>query len=439
MDQTPEPDIQRSSHRFFWWRIFILQTFLMTSVIMPVYGFNALIRPVNAVFHADSTLDGWPGALAGGVMFLGLACGYVLTSLLTKVGLGFRGRWITACGMISLCLVVAAIACWTESLPLLLLGGVFPVGVGVGCCFMHSANLLLSWGRYAGHLGLQSGMFGLMFGLWGAAFSLLATLTVARWGLEWTLVGTAVLIMVLSLVSLINMQPPPAATPQQEANIPRLTFRRVLGSKTLWLVFVFLLIFLTPGFGFKVIVQSLSQRIYHVSDLTASLVAVAFLVSYGVSRLVCGLVADHLSLKGLILFFTAGQCLLLAATAIGLPLVEGIAFLTVMMCLVGALFAAGKSLWGMLLITLFGPSNLNVGIGTTLPAFGLAGLIGPLSLNWALRSDDVLTMTSWWLYIMAAAMAIAVIIVWLLRKFDFEATHQALHFRPSTRDQLDRF
>ena len=39
----------------------------------------------------------------------------------------------------------------------------------------------------------------------------------------------------------------------------------------------------------------------------------------------------------------------------------------------------------------------------------------------------------------AAAMAIATVLAWVLRKFDFEATHQALHFRPHSRDTLDRF
>ena len=135
--------------------------------------------------------------------------------------------------------------------------------------------------------------------------------------------------------------------------------------------------------------------------------------------------------------------ILLTVTAIALPDVQGIAFIAVMMCLIGSLFAAGKSLWGMLAMALFGSSNLNSAIHGLLVAFGLAGLLGPVTLNWALRSDDVLRTTSWWMYAMAGAMGLACLLVWLMRTFDFEAAanhkHQPMHWKPSERDERDRF
>jgi len=77
------------------------------------------------------------------------------------------------------------------------------------------------------------------------------------------------------------------------------------------------------------------------------------------------------------------------------------------------------------------------------PAFGIAGLLGPLTLNWALRSDDVLTTTSWWFYAMAAVMAVATVLCVLLRRIDFAAMDrgesQVMHLRPGAHDELDRF
>ncbi len=74
------------------------------------------------------------------------------------------------------------------------------------------------------------------------------------------------------------------------------------------------------NFGFKIIVQALSVSVFHVTQFEASLVAVAFLSSYGLSKLVCGFLADHFLLKPMYLIFAGGQSLALLIAAIGLPL-----------------------------------------------------------------------------------------------------------------------
>lgn len=442
MNQTNAHHSVESDRRYFWFRILVIQSLLMTAYVMPMYGFNALIMPINEILDPKHVLNGWPGALAGASVFLGTGFSFILEWLSRRWRSMILRRWLIANAILSLAVVVAAVACWISSLWLLLVAS-FIAGIATGRIFSHSAQVLLGWGHAMGHLGLQSGVFGLMFGLWAAAYSFVASMAIERWGLEWTLIGTAVLVLLVSWIAAWKLREPPApvqaVTPDKQA----MSLGQLVGSRPYWVITIFMLIFLTPGFGFKIIVQSLAQNAYHVSTMTASLVAVAFLISYGVSRLICGLVADHFRLKPMYLFFTGGQVLILLATAIGLPHFQGIGFLAVMMCVVGGLFAAGKSLWGMLTIVLFGHANMNLGIRASLFAFAFAGVVGPLTLNWALRSTDVIITTSWWMYAMSAAMVVAVVLVWILRPFDFEAYDQhrgqSLHFKPGSRDALDRF
>lgn len=167
------------------------------------------------------------------------------------------------------------------------------------------------------------------------------------------------------------------------------------------------------------------MSVFHVTQFEASLVAVAFLSSYGLSRLVCGFLADHLLLKPMYLIFAGGQSLALLIAAIGLPLYTNVVFLTVLMCVVGSLFAGGKSLWSMVMMSLFGEPSFPHVMALAMPAFGLAGMVGPITLNAALRSSAPLEATSIWFYAMAGALFVCVGLFASLRHFDFDAMEKS--------------
>ena len=191
MTHSSQPDITKQEHRFYWLWILPVQTMLMTSFIMPVYGFNAFIKPINQIFDPSEILNGWPGAISGGLVFLGMIFGAIFERLLEWICRSAKCHFLLSNMTICLSLIISAFACWNQSLWLLLVGGSLMMGMGVGCCFSQSAKLLLSWGRQMGHLGLQSGVYGLWFGLWGALYSLLAPMIIDHWGLAWTLLGTS--------------------------------------------------------------------------------------------------------------------------------------------------------------------------------------------------------------------------------------------------------
>jgi len=73
-----------------------------------------------------------------------------------------------------------------------------------------------------------------------------------------------------------------------------------------------------------------------------------------------------------------------------------------LMCVAGAMFAGGKCIWMVALLQIHGSANFEHAAHATLPAYGIAGFIGPFSLNLALQQSDVGAATSNWLLIMAA-------------------------------------
>lgn len=290
----------------------------------------------------------------------------------------------------------------------------------------------------------------MMFGVWGAAYSFLAPELHAAVGVEWLLIITGGAVCVLGFVGawlFIEPSEEPAAvgSGSTEAAVqarPALRLRDLLRLPPFYLFFVFFLLFLTPGFGFKIIVQVLSTEVFHATAFVSSMMAVAFLVTYGVSRLVAGVLSDKLPLKPMYALFSGVQAGVLVVMGFTLPMHPGALLFTLMMCAVGGMFAAGKCLWTIVLLKLYGPKSFPTAVRATLPAFGFAGFLGPVTLNWALRASDILSVTSIWLYAMAAALVLCVVLFHALRRVDYQkfdrGEPQGLHLGLRAKSELDR-
>jgi len=86
----------------------------------------------------------------------------------------------------------------------------------------------------------------------------------------------------------------------------------------------------------------------------------------------------------------------------------------VLMCAVGALFAAGKTLWAVGVYWLWGPKHYGQLMGPSMFAFSLAGLLGPISLNQALRGTNTVVDLQYWLLIGAVLLLMCFGIMWRL-------------------------
>jgi nitrate/nitrite transporter NarK len=281
-----------------------------------------------------------------------------------------------------------------------------------------SALYLTHWARRFNRTGLQAGVFGMMYGAWGAAFSFVGPFAIDSMGLAWWMFVSGSFVLALSFAGIaLLFNPPPelALSPAKQAPERLLTNRDILHMAKFWIFAVFFALFLTPGFGFKIIVQVLGAHLFHASTSTAALMAASFLSSYALGRLLFGLIADHFSLKPIYISFCVVQIVALLIMGFALPSFTGAAFFTVLMCLVGAMFAAGKSLWSVVLLRLYGPVSLHRALAMTLPVFGLAGFFGPITLNYAVTQSDLMHATRVWVFVMVGLLAVCTLLIGLLR------------------------
>ena len=401
-----------------------VQSLLLTAFFGPFYGFSALISPIDSDFGRAFVGDGWSGAVAGSVALLFTAVGAVYRERV-HAWAGTPRRmmlWMHIALFVSF--VLGAAACHWRLYWLLLVGFAVPGGVIGGVLNASSALFLTHWARRFNRAGLQAGVFGMMYGVWGAAFSLLGPFAIDSMGLgTWFLVSGA-FVFVLSFAGIVLFVPPPseATAGPGQASERVLTNKEILRMSQFWIFAVFFGLFLVPGFGFKIIVQVLGKDLFHASTSTSAVMAAAFLASYALGRLVFGLIADHVSLKFIYLMFCVVQIVALLVMGFALPTLTGAAFFTVLMCIVGSMFAAGKSLWSLVLLRIYGAASLHRALAMTLPVFGLAGFFGPLTLNFAVRQQDLLDTTRIWIFVMVGVLAVCVVLFSLLRGLEKETT-----------------
>lgn len=441
---------ERHPEKYFWWLVLPIQSILFSAYTAPMYGFNALISPINEIFAPDPQSGGWPGAVAGSLILSVTGFGALANSRLIKLA-GKPVRLFVALNILTLLFFnVGALACILESEWLLMLGFAVPVGFVFGNLFALCMAQVLGWAQRFDRAGLQSGVIGLFFGLWGGLYSYFAPWLANRIDLEWLLAGTGFSIVTIGLIAAFIFVEPPKSPGNTKAktSAPKdaaveLKIIDILKLAPFWIFFIFFMLFLTPGFGFKIIVQELSTKVFHANAETAAIMAVAFLTSYGLSRLIFGILSDKFHLKLLYLIFAVTQMVCLLVAAIILPHLQSVVIFTILMCMIGATFAAGKCIWMVLLLKLYGPVNYNKASHVTLSAYGLAGFIGPITLNFALQESDIWSATSGWLYVMSGALFVCAILILMLRRVDYTrfiaGKTQQIRLVLRSHEDLDRF
>ena len=452
MTLTRDPDIRDDKNaaqntKRFWYVVLPTSPMLLTAFIAPLYGFNALIEPLNKIFSPGEANKGWSGSIIGAILFLGLGSGALLLPKIKTFIPNVRLLMFILISTIGLSIAIGALACWLQWYWLLIVGFSLLMGLCMSNFYSLVAFYLVSWGQQVNRVGLITGVMGLWFGIWAAIYSYFAPIVFQTTGVIYGLLLSA-LFVVPAMIGIFLMREPKSddastkiITPEKAT--PDLGMKGILSTTSFWIFFVFFLLFLMPGFGFKIIVQAMTVEVFHVTQESSSIIAVAFLASYGLARFVFGAIADKLRLKPIYLVFCSVQCLSLLGAAIVLQLLAGPLLFTILMCITGVMFGAGKCLWTVMLVSMYGPINYTHAVRASLPAFGLAGLFGPLTLAFALRSSNVVDSTAIWFYAAAFALAICFCLIWILRRYDYEALAQhqpqQLRLRLCKRDKYSWF
>ncbi|MCP3867417.1 MAG: OFA family MFS transporter [Gammaproteobacteria bacterium] len=366
---------------------------LLMSFTGPFYGWNAIVVPINELFGDADPETGWPGVISGGLILCSVFIGATLYNRVKRNSKHFL-RLLIALHVSGYFL--AAWSCSIRSYGLLVFSATY-LGATQGTLYMHLFSGYLEWFRRWGKIGLGSGIIGCVIGLWPALHSLLAEDILAAIGLTRFLMGEALMVLGLAVAGSFFWRAASSLAGDSVKPV-HIAWSSIVSERQFWLYEFFLLCFLLPGFGFKIVMQVVMFTTYGVTAATASFVAAAFLLSYALARLIFGYLSDRIPPRTVFLYLCAGQvaCLLAAGLLIRMG---GDTFLTfvILMCAVGALFAAGKCLWAVGVLWLWGPRHYVQLMGPSLFAFSAAGFIGPVSLNAALRGGDQADNLEHWL------------------------------------------
>jgi nitrate/nitrite transporter NarK len=383
---------------------------LLTSFAGPFYGWNAIVVPINKIFGGAHPETDWPGVLSGGLVLFSIFFGTILHRYVVRKTNGFLRLLLT--------LYVAgyfliALSCSLQSLGLLMFSAVY-LGTTQGLLYIHMFADYIEWFRRWGKIGLGSGIIGCFLGLWPALHSAIADDILLKIGLNEFLMAEGLVVLALGVLGSVFWRS--ASEPlESTASAAPLRWATILKEPRFWFYELFLMSFLLPGFGFKIVMQVVLLDTFKVSLQTASHYAAAFLLSYAFSRLVFGYMSDRIPPRSVFLMLCVGQVICLIAASTVVTTGEQAAFtFVVLMCAVGALFAAGKTLWAVGVYWLWGPKHYGQLMGPSMFAFSLAGLLGPISLNQALRGTNTVDDLQYWLLIGAVLLLMCFGIMWRL-------------------------
>ena len=141
----------------FWTVVLPIQTLLLTAYVAPVYGFNALIQPINRIFSPGEEMTGWSGSIVGAILFLGIGLGALFLPQLKKIIPNPKLLLLVSSIFMNVGLALAALACWLDWFWLMIVGLSVLVGFFLSNFYSIVTFYFLSWGQHVGRVGLISG------------------------------------------------------------------------------------------------------------------------------------------------------------------------------------------------------------------------------------------------------------------------------------------
>ncbi len=162
---------------------------------------------------------------------------------------------------------------------------------------------------------------------------------------------------------------------------------QMLSTWNFWYFFVLFLILQSPGFGVKILVTSIMETLYQTGPTESALVSGVFFTSYSVMRFFAGFIPAFLPVKKAFVYGGIIQ----GVTFLAVPLIVDnttnyytfVFFITISGCVLAALTTLGP----LLLKEIWGETNLNKAVGSTIFTAGVAVWIGPIT-SYVLVKDE---------------------------------------------------
>lgn len=380
-----------------WWNI--PAALCINLSIGQAYAFSVFNLPLTRVMGVSSSApDDWKLTTLGWIFTLA----YVFLGL----SAGVAGRWQDRVGprtsgvVAALCFsggfFLSALGVWTHQIWLLYLGYGVIGGCGLGIGFNTPIPVLLKW--FPDRPGLATGFAVMGFGGGAIVAAPLSQALMARFASP-TSVGVAESFVVMGSVYLVLMLigaflfrlPAPGWRPPGWVSTPGtfrapatagLTVEAAVRTREFYLLWSVLLLNVTAGLGVLGQAAAMIQEVFGDFSSSAAAVFVAMLSFFNMTgRLLWAWLSDAIGRRRTFaVFFVVGPLLYAAVPFAGQQgsLVLFVACFAVIL----SMYGAGFALMPPYIAEVFGPAHVGAINGRVLTALSLAGVCGPVAVNY---------------------------------------------------------
>ena len=387
-----------------WWCI--PAALCINLSIGQAYAFSVFNLPLTRVVGISSSApDDWKLTTLGWI--------FTLSYVFLGLSAGVAGRWQDRVGprtsgvVAALCFgggfFLSAIGVWTHQIWLLYLGYGVIGGCGLGIGFNTPIPILLRW--FPDRPGLATGFAVMGFGGGAIIAAPLSQALMARFA-SGTSVGVAETFVVMGALYLVVMLtgaflfrlPPPGWRPPGWAHDPGtlhaapsagLTVEGAMRTREFYLLWGVLLLNVTAGLGVLGQAAPMIQEVFSGFSSSAAAVFVAMLSFFNMSgRLLWAWLSDVIGRKRTFaVFFVVGPLLYAAVPFAGAAgnLVLFVGCFGVIL----SMYGAGFALMPPYIAEVFGPAHVGAINGRVLTALSLAGVCGPVAVNYLRQAQIV--------------------------------------------------
>jgi MFS family permease len=380
-----------------WWTI--LAALCINLSIGQAYAFSVFNLPLTRVLGVSAPAPGdWPLTTLGWIftlayIFLGLSAG-VAGRWQERVGPRVSG--LLAAGCFGGGFFLSAAGVWLHEIWLLYLGYGVLGGCGLGIGFNTPIPVLLQW--FPDRAGLATGVSVMGFGGGAIIAAPLSEALMARFATE-TSVGVAQSFLVLGSLylaliacgALLFRVPPsgyrPGGGQQTSASfrpgeVMSVPVEQAVRTKQFYLLWMMLLLNVTAGLGVLAQAAAMVQEMFTGFSSSAAAVFVAVLSFFNMSgRLLWAWLSDTVGRRQTFaVFFVVGPmayAMVPWAGATGNLMLFVACFAVIL-----SMYGAGFALMPPYIAEVFGPAHVGAINGRVLTALSLAGICGPVAVNY---------------------------------------------------------
>jgi len=382
---------------------------IMMVLLGTVYGWSVFKKPLMES-------HGWEGPEVGMAFTIAIFC----IGLSAALG----GRFVDKAGarkvatlsaiLFGIGTLLTGLADNIGALWLIYIGYGLIAGVGNGLGYITPIAVLVRW--FPDKRGLVTGLCVMGFGFGAAILGQVAPLVIPSIGVSGTfyLFGAIYLIVLLIVAQKINNPPadwiPPAASKKAPAAVKEsVDLMGALKMYQFYILWLLLFINVTAGIA---LISNLSPMAQEQIGLTAAAAGTIVFISSlfnGLGRIFWASMSDKIGRKTTFLLILGTQVPLF----IILPQISSVVLFAILCCYILACYGGGFATMPSFATDTFGPKNIGNIYGKVLLAWGIAGVVGPMLMEYIKKSTDSFATA---LYIAAGMLAVGFILALLYRR-----------------------